>query len=90
MSSRNAILESILQNRSARAALACIVLACLGLAGCSSFGQPERPLHRSNPYLGRSQAAAESDDSWLGSLFNKEPEKPKSVNEFLRQPRPGV
>jgi hypothetical protein len=62
------------------------VLACLLAAGCSSFGSSDRGTASRG---GASRKAKQTEESsWFGSLFQEEPNKPKTVNEFLKRPRP--
>lgn len=60
------------------------------LSGCSSIWTEKTP-SRPNPYLNRSARSVQQPKSrsWLGSLFNKEPERAKTVTEFVGKPRPG-
>jgi len=75
----------------------CLATGCLLLAGCSTFGKPSPPTRSpsasqaSKQQLKQGSASsrqAKKETSWFGSWFKpKEPDPPKSVNEFLRQPR---
>jgi len=77
----------------------CLAIGCLLLAGCSTVKQPSPPTRSPSGYQGSNQQLRrgmagnqqpkKEETSWFGSLFKrKEPDPPKSVNEFLRQPRP--
>jgi len=78
-----------------------VAAGCLLLAGCSTVGQSS-PKTRSaglspsapqsfNQGGVRGKKPAKEQSSWLGSWFKpKEPDPPKTPQEFMRQPRIGL
>jgi hypothetical protein len=75
--------------------------AFLLLAGCSTVGQSSSKSRSaglspsasqsSNQAGVRGKKPANESSSWLGSWFKpKEPEPPKTIQEYMRQPRPAL